>query len=95
MCICSSVGAGGGIDDTRTGLGDADSDGTGLSTEVESGAEMAGSESRADVAPKDGSAGIVGDSRAEVRRMIEARNYGTKAGPGPLFKPETSSRVYR
>ena len=42
-----------------------------MATEVESGAEMAGSESRVDVAPKDESAGIAADWRAEVRRMIE------------------------
>ena len=49
----TTVEAGGGVDDARTGLGDADSDvdGTGLATEDESGAELAGSESRADVAP--------------------------------------------
>ena len=63
--------AGGGVDDAHTGLGDADSDETGLAMEVESEAEMAGSESRADVAPKDESAGIAADWAAEVRRMIE------------------------
>jgi hypothetical protein len=55
------------MDDSDTGLGDADSDGTGLAMEIESGAELAGSESRADVAPKDESAGIAADWRAEVR----------------------------
>ena len=34
------------IDDSDTGLGDADDDETDLATEVESGAELAGSESR-------------------------------------------------
>ena len=47
------------MDDSHTGLGDADYDGAGLAMEVESGAGMAGSESRADVALKDESAGIV------------------------------------
>ena len=39
--------AGNGVDDARTGLGDADNDGTGLAMEAHSGAEMSGSESRA------------------------------------------------
>ena len=38
----TTMEAGGGVDDARIGLGDADSDGKGLATEVESGAEMAG-----------------------------------------------------
>ena len=59
------------IDDSHTGLGDADNDGAGLATEVESGAEMAGSESRADVAPKDESAGIAAAIKEERRRFME------------------------
>ena len=58
--------ASGGVDDACTGLGDADSDGTGLVMEIKSGAELAGSESRADVAPKDESAGIEADWKAEA-----------------------------
>jgi hypothetical protein len=84
--------AGGGVDDARTGLGDsvdADSDGTSLATEVEFGAELAGSESRADVAPKDEPVGIVEDpeiwfmspsrvkSRAgEILAQLKAMNRG-------------------
>ena len=45
--------AGGGEDDARTGLGDADSDGASLAMEAEIGAELTGSESRADVGPTD------------------------------------------
>ena len=44
------------MDDACTSLGDADSYKAGLAMEVESRAEMAGSESRADVALKDESA---------------------------------------
>ena len=50
--------AGGGVDDARTGLGDADGDGAGLAMEAEPGAELAGSEFRADVARKDESVGM-------------------------------------
>jgi hypothetical protein len=49
-----------GVGDTRTGLGDADIDGSSLATEAGFGAEVAGSESRADVAPKDESVGVAG-----------------------------------
>ena len=48
-----------GIDDPHTGVNNTDNDGTDLAMEAESGAEVAGSESRADVAPKDGSVGVV------------------------------------
>ena len=51
--------ASGGVDNTRTGLGGADNNRTGLAMEAEAGAEMAGSESRADVAPKDELVGTV------------------------------------
>ena len=50
--------AGGGVDDARTGLGDADGDGASLAVEAEFGAALAGSESRADVAAR--SRGCVG-----------------------------------
>ena len=64
--------AGGGVADTRTGLSDADSDGAGLAMEIESGAALVGSESRADVAPKDESAGTAVDRKvAEAMQMIE------------------------
>ena len=52
--------AGEGVGDARTGLGDADIDGSSLAAEVGLGAEVAGSESRADVAPKDESVGVAG-----------------------------------
>ena len=51
--------AGGGVDDARTGFGDADGDGAGLAMWAELGAELAGSEFGADVAPKDESVGMV------------------------------------
>jgi hypothetical protein len=44
-----------------------------------SGAELAGSESRADVALKDESAGIEADFAAKVQRMIEEANIKLKA----------------
>ena len=50
--------AGGGVDDARTGLGDADSDGASLAVAAEFSAKLTGSESRADVAPKDESVGM-------------------------------------
>ena len=59
------------IDDSDTGLSDADNDGAGLAMEVESGAEMAGSESRVDVAPKDESASIVAAIKEEQRGLME------------------------
>ena len=40
----TTVDADEGVDDARTSLGDADSDGSSLATEVEFGAEFAGSE---------------------------------------------------
>ena len=60
--------ASGGVDDACTSLGDANSNKAGLVMEVKSEAEMAasGSESRADVALKDESAGIAADWTAEV-----------------------------
>ena len=73
----TTMEAGVGVD-TRTGLGDADSDEAGLAME----AEMAGSESRADVAPKDELAGIAADWTAEVRRMIEEAKIKLKAQHG-------------
>ena len=64
--------AGGGIDNARTGLGDADSDGARLAVEAEFGAALAGSESRADVAPKDEFAFLAAVyGRAEARRMCK------------------------
>jgi hypothetical protein len=50
--------------------------------EVELGAEVAGSESRADVAPKDESAGIVADWAAGDRRRIEEAKIKSKARHG-------------
>ena len=61
--------AGGGIDDARTGLGDADIDGSSLAAEAGFGAELAGSEFRADVAPKEESVGMADELECEsVRR---------------------------
>ena len=60
----TTMEAGGGVDDTHTSLGDADSNGMGLAAEVKSGAEMADSESRAVVALNDESAGIAADLEA-------------------------------
>ena len=58
--------ASGGVNYACTSLGDANSNKAGLAMEVKSEAEMAGSESRADVALKDESAGIAADWTAEV-----------------------------
>ena len=59
------------IDDSDTGLGDADDDGAGLTMEAESGAELADSESRADVAPKAKSAGVAAAMKSERRKLME------------------------
>ena len=69
----ATVEAGGGVGDARTGLGDADSDRLSLAMKVEFGAEFSGSESRADVAPKDEPAGIAGglDYGPMMRRARE------------------------
>ena len=48
-----------------------------MATEVESEAEMAGSESRADVAPKNESAGIAAARKDERRRQMESL-YGRR-----------------
>ena len=71
----ATMEAGGGVDDTRTGLGDADNDGTGLAMEAESEAEMAGSESRADVAPKNESVGIAAAADDGLRRRLEELRF--------------------
>ena len=49
----TAMEAGDGVDDACAGLSDADSDESSLAMKVEFGAEFAGSESRADAAPKD------------------------------------------
>ena len=67
----TTVEVGGGINDTHIGLNGTDNDGTGLAMEAEFGAKMAGSESRAGVAPKDESAGIVAATDNELRRIVE------------------------
>ena len=74
--------AGGGVDDACTGLGDADSDEAGLAMEMESEIELAGSESRADVAPKDESAGIAVGLEAEIGRLIQELRIKMKAWHG-------------
>ena len=59
------------VDDSDTSLSDANNNRTGLVMEVESGAELAGSESRADVAPKDESAGVAAVMKSERRWLME------------------------
>ena len=51
----------GGMNNARTGLNNINKDREDLAAEVESGADVVGLESRADVAPKDRSVGIVAD----------------------------------
>ena len=68
----TTVEAGGEVDNALTGPGDADNDGTSLATEVEFGADLAGSESRADVAPKDESVGIAEDPEDKLWPMNRA-----------------------
>ena len=53
-----------------------------MAMEVKSGAEVAGSESRVDVAPKDESAGVAADFPAKVRQMIEEAKIKLKAQHG-------------
>ena len=67
------VEAGDGVDDARTGPSDADSNGTSLAMEVEFGAELAGLESRTDVAPKDELVGIAEDPEDELMLMRRAK----------------------
>jgi hypothetical protein len=74
--------ADGGVDDAHTGHGDADGDEAGSAMEVEFGAELAGSESRADVALKDGSAGIAAEWAAGDRRRIKVARIESKARHG-------------
>ena len=59
------------IDNSHTGLSNADNDRTGLAAEVESRAEMVGSESRADVALKNESVGIAAAIDDECMRTME------------------------
>ena len=78
----AAMEAGGGVDDAHTGHGDADGDEAGSAMEVEFGAELAGSESRADVAPKDESAGIAADWAAGDRQRIKVARIESKARHG-------------
>ena len=73
--------AGGGEDDARTGLGDADGDGASLAAEAGFGAEVAGSEFRAEVAPKDESVGMADELECESmqRRAKEFWRFGGQA----------------
>ena len=66
--------AGGGVDDARTGPSDADIDRSSLAAEAGFGAEVAGSESRADVALKDESVGVVGSlgGKATLEEVLAA-----------------------
>ena len=65
--------AGGGVDDARTGPGDADGDGAGLAMGAELGAELAGSEFRADLAPKDESVGMAKKLDDESMQLVVER----------------------
>ena len=67
----TTLWAGKATDNPDTSLGDADSDRAGLAMEVESGAELAGSESRLDVALKVESAGVAAVMESEQRRLME------------------------
>ena len=62
--------AGGGVEDARTGPGDADGDGAGLAMGAELCAELAGSEFRADVALKDESAGVAATMECERSKLM-------------------------
>ena len=66
--------AGGGVDDARTGLGDADSGGTSWAAVAEFISKLTGSESRADVAPKDESVGMADELECESMRR-RAREF--------------------
>ena len=81
------------VDDAHIDLNNTDNDGKDPATEAESGAEMAGSESKADVAPKDGSASIVADcggaeadecARA-IRLLRDESRLKTGVGDGQQF----------
>ena len=67
MMVVGAVGLGttpeasSGVDNACTRLSDADSNKASLAVAAEFGAALAGSESRADVAPKDESAGTAAD----------------------------------
>ena len=75
----TTMEAGSGVDDACTSLSDADSNRTGLAMEIQSGAALAGSESRADVALKDESAGTVVALRAKTRQMHKEMRIWLKA----------------
>jgi len=71
--------AGGGVDDARTGLGDADGDGASLAVEAEFGAALAGSESRADVYPRSRFASLAAmfeKDRKEMKAREELKARG-------------------
>ena len=75
--------AGSGVDVARTGLGDADSDRASLAVEAEFGTALAGSESRADVAPKDELADILdGRAKAMIGKEIRRAMRMSKARGG-------------
>ena len=76
--------AGGGVDDARTGLGDADSDGASLAVEAEFGAALAGSESRADVDPRSTFALVAAMwMQQEDRKEMKARGELKARGDDP------------
>ena len=70
------------VDDSDTSLSDANNNRTGLVMEVESGAELAGSESRADVALKDESACVAADWAAVDQQRIKEMEIKLKAQHG-------------
>ena len=71
----TTVEADGGVEDTHIGFDDTNDDGTDLAMEAESGADVAGSESRADVAPKDEPAGVVADFGAGEDELQRAFRF--------------------
>ena len=75
--------AGSGVDDARTSPGDANSDRASLAVEAEFGAALAGSESRADVAPKDDFAFLAAVyGRAEAKRICKLKAQGELKAQG-------------
>jgi hypothetical protein len=93
--------AGNGVDDAHTGLSDANSDRTSLTMEVEFGAELAGSESRADVTLKDELVGIVDDleiwfmstsqAKSQAEEILAHLKAMNQDGGGPAEVAESSA----
>ena len=83
----TTMEAGGGVDDARTGLGDAAIDGPSLAVEAEFGAALAGSEPGTDVVPRSTFAFLAAMyGKAAVRRdrkEMEARGGSKARGDDP------------